>query len=197
MSSAKSRMRNSLFPWTLFLILLLSGFEAGCAPEKRATPSSNKPNEVYRPPTAIAETPLAVILPSLTPTGVNLRETARPTTTPNCNDDLHFLEDVTIPDGAQVAPGEEVDKRWAVENAGSCNWDRRYRLRLVEGSSLEQSIEQALYPARSGTRALIRVLFTAEEDPGSYRKAWQAFNPKGDAFGDVIYVEYVISGPAP
>jgi hypothetical protein len=198
MNSAKSRMRSSLSAWTLLSIVLLCGFAGGCAPARRATPSSNNPEEVYRPPTVIAETPLVVaILPSPTPTGIDLRKTARPTATPDCNDDLRFLEDLTIPDGAQIAPGEIVDKRWTVENAGSCNWDRRYRLRMVEGTILEQPVEQALYPARSGTRAIIQVLFTAEKDPGSYHKAWQAFNPEGEAFGDVIYVEYVISGFAP
>jgi hypothetical protein len=198
MNSAKLRMRSSLPAWILLSIVLICGFAEGCAPNRQATPASNNPEEVYRPPTVIVETPLVVaILPSLTPTGIDLQKTARPTATPDCEDDLHFLEDLTIPDGAQVSPGGIVDKRWTVENAGSCNWDRRYRLRMVEATSPEGPVEQALYPARSGTRAILRVLFTAEEDPGSYRRAWQAFNPKGEAFGDVIYVEYVISGSAP
>jgi len=198
MNTAKSRMRLSLPGWILFSIVSLCVYAGGCAPSRQATPASNNPEEVYRPPTVIAETPLVIaILPSPTPTGIDLQKTARPTATPDCDDDLRFLEDLTIPDGAQVPPGEIIDKRWTVENAGSCNWDRRYRLRMVEGNSLEETVEQALYPARSGTRAIIRVLFTAEEDPGSYRRAWQAFNPKGEAFGDVIYVEYVVSGSAP
>jgi hypothetical protein len=198
MNSVRSRMRFSFYPWIFLLIGLLSGFNGGCAPEKNATPSSNNPNEVYRPPTAIVETPLVVaVLPSQTATRVELRTTARPTATPDCIDDLLFLEDVTIPDGTQLPPGEIVDKRWTVQNTGSCNWDRRYRLRMIEGASPEQSLEQALYPARSGTRAIIQVLFTAEKDPGTYRKAWQAINPEGKAFGDVIYVEYLISGFVP
>ena len=191
-------MRASFPGWILITIVLFWGFVGGCAPNRQATPASNNPDEVYRPPTVVAETPLvAAILPSSTPTRIDIQKTSRPTATPDCNDDLRFLEDQTIPDGAQVAPGEILDKRWTVENAGSCNWDRRYRLRMIEGTNLEQPVEQALYPARSGTRAIIQVLFTAEKDPGSYHKAWQAFNPEGEAFGDVIYVEYVISGFAP
>jgi hypothetical protein len=197
MNLARSRKKSSLFPWVFFLIVWLCGLEAGCAPSRSQAPSPGKPDEVYRPPTAVAQTPLVIVLPSVTPKIEDLRETARPTATPVCSDDLRFLEDVTIPDGAQVAPGEVVDKRWMVENAGSCNWDRRYRLRMVEGISPEEPVEQALYPARSGARALIRVLFTAPEDPGNYLNAWQAFNPQGEAFGDVIYVEYVINVLSP
>jgi hypothetical protein len=60
---------------------------------------------------------------------------------PSCTDNLAFLEDITIPNGTVVVPGESVDKRWLVQNSGSCNWDDRYRLKFVSGSELSAPLE--------------------------------------------------------
>ncbi|NOY99184.1 MAG: hypothetical protein GXP40_08280, partial [Chloroflexi bacterium] len=114
---------------------------------------------------------------------------------PQCNDDLRFIEDLTVPDGSIVPPAAKVDKRWLVENAGTCNWDGRYRLRLVAGPDLGAPAEQALYPARAGTQAMLRVVFTAPSEPGTYRSAWQAYGPAGEPFGDAVFVEIVVQEP--
>lgn len=53
--------------------------------------------------------------------------------------------------------------------------------------------EQALYPARAGSNLVIRMLLTAPEEPGIYRSAWQAVDPQGEAFGDIIYVEIQVN----
>lgn len=186
-------MSLSRWLWLGFLALLFYVLAIGCARDGRESTAGANAGEVYRPPTAAPETPLVVVQPSPTPTVTATPREARPTATPACEDDLRFLEDLTVPDGARVAPGELVDKRWLVENAGTCNWDRRYRLRLVEGPDLQVPEQQALYPARSGTQAIIRVQFSAPDRPGSYRSAWQAYTPRGEAFGEVIYVEIVVA----
>jgi hypothetical protein len=100
-----------------------------------------------------------------------------------------FLEDLTIPDGTQVAPGEPLDKRWRVQNGGTCNWDQTYGIQLIGGPELGAPNEQALYPARSGSEAVIRMLFTAPEEPGVYSSAWQAHDPNGNPFGDPFFIE--------
>jgi len=79
-----------------------------------------------------------------------------------------------------------------VQNSGNCNWDERYRLRLIAGPAMQASEEQALFPARSGTRAIIQVVFQAPAEPGTYRSAWQAYNPDGQPFGDVIFIDIVV-----
>jgi hypothetical protein len=89
-------------------------------------------------------------------------------------------------------PGLPVDKRWLVENSGSCNWGEQYRLRLIEGPDLGAEPEQALYPARTGTQSVIRILFTAPLEPGRYRSAWQAYSPLGEPFGELFYLEIVV-----
>ena len=130
-------------------------------------------------------------------------ETPAPTTAPTlgaqsagpnveCQDLLSFLSDVTIPDGTVVGPDSTLDKRWEVENSGNCNWDSTYRVRLIAGSEMGAQPEQALYPARSGSRAVIRIVFKAPSEPGAYRSAWQAYNPQGEPFGDPFFIDIVV-----
>ncbi len=114
------------------------------------------------------------------------------TPTPTCNDGLVFVADVTIPDYSIVAPGSILDKQWLIRNSGSCNWDGRYRLRLVDGNTLNAPLEQALYPARGGTQATLRIIFTAPLEPGEYFSQWQAFDARGIPFGDSFLIIIVV-----
>ena len=183
------------------MILLLSVFLAACSqqiPQPEPLIVVNSPthekqaDDLYRPPTAAPETPLAPPLPSETATTSPPTATPRPSATQVCIDELTFLEDLTIPDGSIILPGLPVDKRWKVENSGNCNWDEGYRLRLIRGPNLDAAIEQALYPARSGTQVEIRISFTSPSEPGRYRSAWQAHNPSGEPFGQIIYLEIIV-----
>lgn len=140
----------------------------------------------FLPPTPIPLTPSPQQIPLE-------QETPRPTATPRCEPDLTFKEDLTVPDGSITAPGKKLDKRWLVENSGTCNWDRNYRIRLIAGPSLGAVTEQALYPARSETEAVIRIEFTAPFEHGSYRSAWQAHNPQGEPFGHIFFVDFVVT----
>ena len=117
--------------------------------------------------------------------------TPSPSPTPPCTDGLAFIEDLTIPDGTIVTPGASLEKQWRVQNNGSCNWDVRYRLKFVGGLEMGAS-EQALYPARAGTQATLRIIFAAPATPGNYTTAWQAFGPEGEPFGDAIYMEITV-----
>jgi len=106
---------------------------------------------------------------------------------------LAFVEDVTIPDGTTVSPGASVDKRWLVQNNGTCNWDSRYRLKFVGGLEMGAATEQALYPARGGTQATIRITFIAPTESGEYSTAWQAIDPNSEPFGDPIFMKILVS----
>lgn len=116
-----------------------------------------------------------------------------PSPTPACSDDLDYLQDLTIPDGSLIAPGDRVDKRWQVRNSGSCNWDQRYSLRLISGDDLGAGASIVLYPARAGSEATLQVLFTAPQEPGTYACQWQAANPDGTPFGDAFYMQIIVA----
>jgi hypothetical protein len=173
-----------------FIILLLG--VTGCNTISDAF-QLDPAEEYYLPPTAAGDA-VRQIISTTTPSSTEYTPTPdiRPSTTPHCNNDLLFIDDLTIPDETVVLPNATLDKRWQVENIGSCNWDERYRIKLVSGANLETPSEQALYPARSGTQAAIRVLFVAPTEPGNYRSAWQAFTPQGEPFGEAFFIEIAV-----
>jgi hypothetical protein len=201
------------FAGLISLAVLLVGASAGCttsepsavapalpttaatdqatqAPTPKPAQPGGKPT-LYLPPTPAPGTTLN-LPPSATASLTALAQSFSPTITPECSNDLKFLEDLTIPDGTVIAPGAQIDKRWQVQNSGTCNWDARYSLRLVDGLSLGAPEEQALFPARGGAQALIRMLFTAPAEAGSYQSAWKAFDPEGVEFGEAIYIQIVV-----
>jgi hypothetical protein len=38
-------------------------------------------------------------------------------------------------------------------------------------------------------------LFTAPQEPGIYRSAWQAADPQGNLYGDLIFIEINVISP--
>lgn len=139
-------------------------------------------------------TTLQIALPTVTHTPRPSPTLPEPTATipEPCVSSLRYLSDLTYPDGTLVAAGERIQKQWLVENNGSCDWGPGYRLKLVGGYPLGVFGEVALYPARAGTQATIEIMFLAPLDPGLYRTAWQAFDPNGTPFGDVVYMDIVV-----
>lgn len=118
---------------------------------------------------------------------------AKPSPTLACTDGLTFVSDLTVPDGTRIARGAEIDKRWQIRNSGTCNWNEGYSLVLIAGPDLGQPVKQALIPARAGAEAMIRLLLIAPVVPGSYTSAWQAYNPAGEPFGEVIYIQFQVN----
>ena len=162
--------------------MVLAG--AGCSP-KRSYTQDGTAAAVFIPPTLVP-TATATIEPTAT------LSPEKATQASSCSDLLKYVSDLTIPDGTEVAPRSTMDKRWLVENIGSCNWDSRYRIRRISGDAMGVNEEMALYPALSGTQASIRIIFTAPDSPGVHSSAWQAINPQGQPFGDPIYIEVVV-----
>jgi hypothetical protein len=108
-------------------------------------------------------------------------------------DNLSFMDDITVEDGTSFLPGASIDKQWLIQNSGTCNWDATYRLKWVGGDPMGAAQEQALYPARAGTQTTLRLTFTAPAESGPYESAWQAVDPNGNFFGDLIFIKIVVS----
>ena len=171
------------------ILAILSILLSACAPAATPTP--------FRPPTAQAPLiePTFIIQP--TQEVVVIESTPLPTVFPtinpaDCTNNLTFLEDLTIPDNMFSTFGLALDKQWLVENTGTCHWNSAYRLRNIGGAALSAPQEVALYPARAGTRASIRILFTAPFTEGVYESAWQAIDANGNSFGDPIYIRIAV-----
>jgi hypothetical protein len=182
--------------WMFFACVLAACLLVACQPGDKGR-SFNMQKTPFVAPTeesvTIDETsPILAAPGEESSTGIPANQ---PTAVVQCRDSLSFLKDVTIPDGTSVAPDSTLDKRWEVENNGNCNWGKEYRIRLVAGPELGTQKEQALYPARSGSRAVLRIVFKAPIEPGTYRSAWQAFNPAGEPFGDPFFIEIKVEAP--
>ncbi|MBK9923743.1 MAG: hypothetical protein IPP66_00495 [Anaerolineales bacterium] len=172
----------------LLLFLLAFAIIPACAPAPSPTP--------FVPPTNQAPLiePTLIIAP--TQEVVQVQVIPLPTVIPtidqsNCVNNLAFIEDITIPDNSFTPFGSAIDKQWRVENNGTCNWNAEYRLRHIGGAVLGATEEIALFPAKSGTQAVIQIKFTAPFEEGVYESAWQAFDPNGFPFGDPIYMRVV------
>lgn len=144
-----------------------------------------------RPPTL---TPTTTVTP--TPT-----ETPTPSPVPPTSvvetfcDNSQFLEDVTIPDGTLLAPGQVFEKTWLFQNTGRCAWKQGYTIGWVSGDVLggvTRPLPEVVAP--NGTvQATVRL--TAPFKPGTYRGVWRLFNRKSEPFGDFVSVLIVVAGP--
>lgn len=176
---------------SLLLPLLAFLYASACSPLPSPTPfiPPTNPAPLISPtliirPTPTEPPPLQVIpLPTIIPTADQS----------NCTNNLTFLADLTIPDNSFIPFGAVIDKQWQVENSGTCNWTADYRLRHVGGAALGAPEEIALYPAKAGAQAIIQINFTAPFTEGIYESAWQAFDPAGQPFGDLIYIRILVS----
>ncbi len=169
-SEKYSTLRNLVLLFSLIVVIL-----SGCSRSSQTQAATS-----FLPPTAEAsptDRPVAAVTP---------------TVNTECTNVLSFMEDITIPDGEEVKPGAELDKRWQVRNNGTCDWNDQYTVRLISGIAMGSPQEQTLYPARSGSAAIIRAVLTAPSEPGTYRSAWQAYNPAGEPFGDPFYIEIIV-----
>jgi len=163
----KSLFRTIVLPVCMITALMFA--LQGCVftpPQQIPSPASESP--LFLPPTS----------PPLQTETSPASQPLQPTPTLPCVDSLTFISDLTIPDGSVIQAGASIDKRWEVENSGTCNWESGYTLRLIAGDELGAGTQQTLIPARSGTRTVIRILFQAPTEPGNYRSAWQAYNPQ-------------------
>ena len=173
-----ARFNPALIPLTILILL------QACAPQITPTP--------FRPP---AQPVSLEDLPTITPIPTNTivpTYSVRPTVTGPCTNNLTFVADITIEDNTTVSIGSSMDKQWLVTNSGTCNWNSTYRLKWISGELFGTSGEQALYPARAGTQAELRIIFSAPAVEGTYESAWQAFGPDGAAFGDPVFVKIVV-----
>jgi hypothetical protein len=191
-----TRFRFAASRCLILLIGVCLTLASACSPAAKPTP--------FIPPTAQAPLiePTLIIQPTepvITP-NTPLPTVALPTITAtsnpeDCVSNLTFLSDLTVFDGTSIPFGASIDKQWLVQNSGTCNWNAAYRLRYVGGAILGAPEELNLYPAKSGTQAVIQITFTAPFTAGPYESAWQAFDPFGLAFGDTIFMRIVVVPP--
>jgi hypothetical protein len=131
----------------------------------------------------LTQTALVTLTPLASPT-----LTAAPTTT---GVELAvFVEDITIIDGTDLAPGAAFTKTWRLKNAGATTWTTSYSLVFISGDQMGD-ITSAALPKNVLPNEMvdISVDLVAPTQAGTYTSYWKMLNAAGQFFNDPIYVQ--------
>jgi len=196
----------------LLLVFLVSACETATT-----EPSSESESVVYEVQTIAAETLSAQVTPSPTPTATS---TPTPSVTPtpasgitsttvtptptsctwystysasyDCNAS-ELVSDMTIPDGTILSPGEAFVKTWKFKNVGKCAWEEDYLIVFVDGDGMDGETGYLDTTVAVGKRGDASVVLVAPDEEGTYYAYWQLADEDGYAFGELAYVEIVVS----
>lgn len=95
-----------------------------------------------------------------------------------------FVRDVTVPDGAEVAPVEQVTKTWRLQNIGTCTWTSSYALVFSSGDRMGGAAAANLPGAVApGQSVDVSVKLTAPAATDTYTGYWALRNAAGVVFG--------------
>ena len=170
-------MKNTTRPFTMLLIAAL--FLGACnLPSKEQEQNTSVTAAAQTVEAMLSATPASiVILPSNTPLPVPATQTPIPqpsatntlavTATSNCNV-AQFINDVTIPDGTVMTPGQTFTKKWRIKNVGSCTWTG-FSLVFDSGDSMGAPANKPISDIGPGQEVDLEVALTAPTPAGSYR----------------------------
>jgi hypothetical protein len=107
--------------------------------------------------------------------------------------DTEFVDDVNIPDGTIMTPGQDFIKTWRIKNNGSCTWSTTYEPTYggytVKMDGVPVAINQTV-PA--GMQVEVSVQFKAPPTPGEYVSYWRMKDAQGYPFGEFFYVKIIV-----
>ena len=104
-----------------------------------------------------------------------------------------YIDDITIPDGTVLAPGETFVKKWTLKNTGFCMWRAGYGLKFFQGDPMSGQSTELDKAIASGDEANVSVTLIAPDSVGTYTGYWIMTDEFGYSFGMPIYVQIVVS----
>jgi hypothetical protein len=104
-----------------------------------------------------------------------------------------FIRDVTIPDGAILAPGDEFNKTWKFLNSGTCGWKSNTMLSFLGGDGMDGNNTAVGEFVAPGATGKITVSMIAPDEEGIYTGYWILRDPNGTPFGAEVYVTIIVS----
>lgn len=125
-------------------------------------------------------------------------DTQVPSATTVC-DLVHFVSDVTVPDGTQADAGQVFPKTWRLRNAGSCTWTSGYDLVFHSGDAMgaPAAVQLTSGTVAPGATVDVTVNLTAPGSPGTYKGFFKLRNGSGVVFGmpGPFWVEIKVKNP--
>ena len=159
---------------------------------------------------ALALTPSATPIPSLTATLAPSFTPAQPTTTstgpqgtlasetPGApTDDLAEWVSQSVADGAVFTPGEDFTITWRLKNVGTSTWTPAYLFRYYSGNTFGAPEEILLgQEVPPGETVDISISMKAPTTLGDYRSDWVMSNELRSNFKQPVYLEITVARPA-
>ncbi|MBN1564394.1 MAG: peptidoglycan DD-metalloendopeptidase family protein, partial [Anaerolineae bacterium] len=95
-----------------------------------------------------------------------------------------FVNDITIPDGTKLTPGETFVKTWQIRNTGTTTWTNQYTLGHAgdEKMGAADAISVITDQVRPGQLTNVSVNFIAPTTPGKHVTTWMMCNAANDPF---------------
>ncbi len=129
--------------------------------------------------------------------------TAQPAQPAGCLDGMKFVQDLNFPDDnmtspAPFPPGAAIQKGWRIQNIGTCTWNSDYTLIYVGSNPPNSPIGGNPVPIQGqvtpGQTYDITASITAPAQPGRYQSIWNLRNPRGEFFGDRLWIGFDVIG---
>ena len=152
--------------------------------------TTSAPISTQSPPVTVA----TFALPRPTPTQIQIPPLVQSFNAPfqvdeSICDNSAYIEDITIPDGSLLAPGETFVKTWAIRNTGFCTWKDSYNVLLYDGNSMSGQETEIGKTIASGKETKISISLIAPDSEGIYKGTWIMTNEHGTPFGMSFYVQ--------
>ena len=111
-----------------------------------------------------------------------------------------MVQDVTIPDNAQMTRGAKFTKTWRFMNNGKCNWSG-YTIAFVAGDRMETADSVPIPPTEPGKTVDVSVELTAPSLDGSYTGFYELRNANKETLAigieSTFWVKILIGNAAP
>ena len=112
-------------------------------------------------------------------------------------EDSAFVQDVTIPDGTQLAVNQHFTKTWRVLNTGTCTWLTTFYLGFAYGEQMGGQTRVALPSAvAAGQTVDLSVSLTVPNKTGQLTGVWALFDDKGNTIGKNLTVVVTVGVPS-
>lgn len=113
-----------------------------------------------------------------------------------CTPQAALLQDVSIPPGTVLEPGQAFTKTWRVQNTGSCAWSG-YQLVFIGGNLLGGKSPTRVSDLPPGAAINISVELSAPRYQGDYSGVWRLQTNEGALFGPELSFSIHIPQPTP
>lgn len=173
----------------IWILILLTGLSLGsCVKVSQETPAPTRSVFVTStlPPTKPGLSLPTDVPPTSTPDASTTTTPGTPEGTAGsvassgpCQDSAILLEDVTVPDNAQMTRGTKFTKTWRFMNNGKCNWSG-YTISFVAGDRMETPDSAPIPETGPGKTVDVSVELTAPSIDGSYTGFYELKNDKGE-----------------